>query len=203
MDGDRFDSVTKAAMLGGRREALRNLGLFAGGLAALFGAREVDAQGRKRTARTKKRRGGTRAEAISENPGRPPHECCTPCPATGNECTIAVRDASTGRCEQIAKRTGLPCGNRGTCGPDGLCYECRDTLCPAPNDPSGESLVCANLDHEFNFCGSCEKQCDPETQASCCFGTCCLHGEMCFCEDPLNTESCSCQAFPPPPPPTP
>ena len=220
MDGDRFDSVTKAAMLGGRREALRHLGLFAGGVAALLGAREVEAQGRKPTARTKKRRqGNARAEAQPENPGGPPFNCCAPCPATGNECTIAVRDASTGRCERVAKLSGLPCGTHGTCGSDGLCHECNDTLCPSISDPSGETLECVNLDFEGNYCGSCDKRCDFDNQetccggtccsnpAGCCFGTCCPLGETCFCDSPPGVppgpENCSCQSFPPPPPPLP
>jgi hypothetical protein len=211
MDGNQFDAVTKAAMLGGRREALRHLGLFAGGVAALLGAREVDAQERKRGARTKKRRqGNARAEAKPENPG-PPADCCAPCPATGNECTIAVRDASTGQCEQVPLRSSLPCGTRGTCGSDGVCYECEHTLCPAPLDPTGETRVCADLQSDSQHCGSCGNECDFNNQETCCggtccpnpggccFGTCCPPGEMCFCQDPFNTENCSCQPFPPVP----
>jgi hypothetical protein len=195
MDGDQFDAVTKAAMRGGRRAALRNLGLLTGGFATLLGASEVDAQGRKRGARTKKRRGGTRAEAKPENPAGSPFDCCAPCPATGNECTIAVRDASTGRCEQVPLRSSLPCGTGGTCGSDGVCYQCFDTLCPAPNDPSGETLFCANLDHEANACGSCDHQCNLGEE-SCCFGTCCPIGtHMCFCDGP-GGQNCSCQPFP-------
>ncbi len=120
-------------MLGGRRAAIRNLGLFAGGMAALLGAREVDAKERKRT--KKRRQGKAGAEASPENPGVPPHACCTPCPATGSECLIAVRDASTGKCEKIPKRSGLPCGSSGTCGSDGTCYECNDTRAQPPETP--------------------------------------------------------------------
>jgi hypothetical protein len=196
MDGDRFDSATKAAMLGGRRAAIRNLGLFAGGMAALLGAREVDAKERKRT--KKRRQGKAGAEASPENPGVPPHACCTPCPATGSECLIAVRDASTGKCEKIPKRSGLPCGSSGTCGSDGTCYECNDTLCPTPGDPTGETLVCANLDHEGNFCGSCDTRCNFDNQENCCFGTCCSQlTHMCMCEGP-GGQNCSCQPFPTP-----
>jgi hypothetical protein len=200
MDGDRFDSVTKAAMLGGRREALRHLGLFAGGMAALLSAREVDAQGRKRTARSKKRRQrNAGAESHPEVPGGPPFDCCARCPATGNECTIAVRDASTGRCEQLAKRSGLPCGSGGTCGSDALCHECAYTLCPSISDPSRETKECVDLDHEPNYCGSCDKQCDISNEESCCFGQCCPQGNQCFCDGPPSAANCSCQPFPPPP----
>jgi hypothetical protein len=206
MDGDRFDSVTKAAMFGGRRTMLRNLGLFAGGLAALIGAREVDAEDRKRTARTKKRgqsgatakpkrRGGLGAEAKPENPGRPPHDCCAPCPATGNECTFPVRNASTGDCEQVARRSGLPCGTNGFCSSNGACIECDDTLCPSPGDPSGDTVVCENLERGGNvgFCGSCTKQCNVNEE-SCCGDTCYPHGECnCVCADAERQRNCSCQ----------
>jgi hypothetical protein len=204
MDGDRFDSMTKAAMVGGRRAALRNLGLFAAGLTALLGAREVDAKernakGHKRTTGPKKRRQGRAgAEAQPEIPGGPLQECCARCPATGNECTIAVRDASTGRCEQIAKRSGLPCGTRGTCGSDALCHECDYTLCPSISDPTGETKECVDLDHESNYCGSCDKQCDISNQESCCFGQCCPQGNQCFCDGPPSAENCSCQSLPEP-----
>jgi hypothetical protein len=198
MDGDQFDSMTKVAMVGGRRAALRNLGLFAAGLTVLLGARDVDAKERKRT--KKRRQSKVGAEAKPEVPGGPLQECCARCPATANECTIAVRDASTGRCEEIAKRSGLPCGTSGTCGSDAQCHECPYTLCPSVSDPTGATKDCVQLDYEFNYCGSCDKQCDINTDVSCCFGQCCPQGTQCFCDGTQPGANCSCQPFPGPEP---
>lgn len=207
MDADRFDAVTKAAMLGGRRTVLRSFGLLAGGLAGLFGISEVDAQARRqRKPRVKQRkksgatarphrRSGVGAAAKPEKPGKPSGDCCAPCPATGNECTIPVRDASTGSCEQIARLNGLRCGANGFCASDGACIECDETLCPSPYDPSGNIFVCENLELGGNvgLCGSCDNQCNFD-QESCCGGTCYAHGTCnCVCADEQLGRNCSCQ----------
>lgn len=135
-----------------------------GGLLALFGAGAMSAKPKKGS-KDKKKRGDVSAAADkSETHG---NLCCKPCPATGNECTVVVRDASSGECVEIARLYPTLCNNnQGICD-QGVCYECQGNEVLCPNG-------CADLSNNALNCGACGNFCD-EPGYQCVDGQCTIY----------------------------